>query len=149
MPQALIDAYFEAEDLRGLTNEDRLEQCVLSNGLARRFKNQKATQKKRAKRKRKRTSYATSESDTDDLLESISFIDQPGEIQGDDDSKSQAKITQCNYDCAYWWLRKHSLSSCCLSSARREDCFLAFGEAMTIFNQLLKIQPDFWRFNLF
>jgi hypothetical protein len=102
MPQALIDAYFEAEDLRGLTNEDRLEQCVLSNGLARRFKNQKATQKKRAKRKRKRTSYATSESDTDDLLESISFIDQPGEIQGDDDSKSQAKITQCNYDCAYW-----------------------------------------------
>lgn len=102
MPQALIDAYFEAEDLRGLTNEDRLEQCVLSNGLARRFQNQKSKQKKRGKRKRKRPSYATSESDTDDILESISFIDQPGEIQGDDDSKSQAKITQCNYDCAYW-----------------------------------------------
>ncbi|CAG5098249.1 Oidioi.mRNA.OKI2018_I69.XSR.g15498.t3.cds [Oikopleura dioica] len=81
MPQALIDAYFEAEDLRGLSNEERLEQCVLSNGLARRFHNQKAKQTKKAKRKRKRPSYVTSESDTDDILESISFHDQPGEIQ--------------------------------------------------------------------
>ena len=102
MPQALIDAYFEAEDLRGLSNEERLEQCVLSNGLARRFQSQKAKQTKKAKRKRKRPSYATSESDTDDILESISFHDQPGEIQGDADKKSQAKITQCNYYCAIW-----------------------------------------------
>lgn len=79
MPQALIDAYFEAEDLRSLSNEDRLEQCVLSNGLARRYKRQN-TKSKKFKRKRKRT-YVTSESETDDILESISFRDQPGDIQ--------------------------------------------------------------------
>merc|ERR1711990_486051 len=66
LPKALIDAYFEAEDLRSLSLKEKLAHCVLSNGLAEK------------RRKKVKKSYYSSESeDTDDLIEKISFVDQP------------------------------------------------------------------------
>jgi len=86
LPQALIDAYFEAEDLRNLSLEEKLEQCVLSRGLAKRLKKKGKEEKQRNySRKRKRHSFSRtlSDSETDELLESLSFPDQPGEIEGE------------------------------------------------------------------
>ena len=37
----MIDAYFEAEDLRSLSLKEKLAHCVLSNGLAEKIKKQK------------------------------------------------------------------------------------------------------------
>ena len=101
MPQALIDAYFEAEDLRNLTLAEKLEHCVLSLGLAKRLaKREKSHEKANGKlekpfnKKRKRHSFSRplSDSETDDILESLSFPDQPGDIEGE---PKQSKITSC------------------------------------------------------
>ena len=41
LPKALIDAYFEAEDLRSLSLKEKLAHCVLSNGLAEKIRKRK------------------------------------------------------------------------------------------------------------
>ena len=40
-------------------------------------------------------SRTLSDSETDELLESLSFPDQPGEIEGEKSEKTQQKITSC------------------------------------------------------
>ena len=117
----MIDAYFEAEDLRSLSLKEKLSHCVLSNGLAEKIrKREEATKnkdnggngrrgsnssggggKRKRRRKAPKKSYYSSSSseDTDDLIEKISFVDQPGEIEGEHHkmTRKQSKITSCKY----------------------------------------------------
>ena len=68
---------------------------MLSLGLAKRLaKKGDANGHKSYNRKRKRHSFSRtlSDSETDELLESLSFPDQPGDIEGE---KTQSKITSC------------------------------------------------------
>lgn len=94
LPKALIDAYFEAEDLRNLSLKEKLAHCVLSNGLAEKIRKRKEAKSDRKsensskpKKRRKRTKRISSDEDdfdtddTDEIIEKISFQDQPGEIE--------------------------------------------------------------------
>ena len=109
LPKALIDAYFEAEDLRNLSLKEKLAHCVLSNGLAEKIRKRKENKSdkksekssnSKPKKRRKRTKRISSDEDdfdtddTDEIIEKISFQDQPGEIEGDA-PKTQSKITTC------------------------------------------------------
>ena len=111
LPKALIDAYFEAEDLRNLSLKEKLAHCVLSNGLAEKIRKRKENKSdkksensssSKPKKRRKRTKRISSDEDdfdtddTDEIIEKISFQDQPGEIEGESNApKTQSKITTC------------------------------------------------------
>ena len=69
----------------------------MSRGLAKRLAKKEKEEKRAYSRKRKRHSFSRtlSDSETDELLESLSFPDQPGEIEGEKSEKTQQKITSC------------------------------------------------------
>merc|ERR1711917_130084 len=117
LPKALIDAYFEAEDLRNLSLKEKLAHCVLSNGLAEKIRkrkeaksDKKSENSSKPKKRRKRAKRISSDEDdfdtddTDDLIEKISFQDQPGEIEGENNApKTQSKITTCTVHTRWWY----------------------------------------------
>jgi len=82
----------------------------MANGLAEKIRKQKERKNssqsqngstgepktKKRRRKIKKSYYSSESEDTDDLIEKISFVDQPGEIEGklDKTETRQEKITR-------------------------------------------------------